>query len=409
VPPRVLLLLPSNTYQAGAFLDAGRRLGVDVTVGSDHANVFGGLQPDSLLALDFRDPEAVARQAAGFAARCPVAAAFGVDDDTAVLAAHVSHALGLRHGSVEACLAARDKHRQRVLMSGAGLRVPAFQLVEFRDDLRSDARATRYPCVLKPLRLSMSRGVMRADDPDQFLQAAARLRHIVERTGEPADGFLVEAFVPGAELALEGCMQDGRLTVLALFDKPDPLDGPFFAETIYATPSRRSPEDQERVSHTVERAALAIGLERGPVHAEVRLNAEGAWLIELAARPIGGRCGAVLRFEPGRRTLEEVLLTGALNGWERGSVGAWRERAAVAVYMIPVPRAGTLRSVGGVEDAKRLPHIDDVVITAHVGQALEALPEGNRYLGFIFARADAPETAVRAVREAHAKLAFELA
>ncbi len=410
VPPRVLLLLPSTTYQAAAFLEAARRLGADVTVGTNHASVFGTSQPDNLLALDFRDLDGVTRRITEFAVRHPLAAVFGVDDETAVLAAGAAGALGLRHAGVEACEAARDKFRQRTLHSRAGVPVPAFTLHRFDSDLAAAAGAQSYPCVLKPLHESMSRGVMRADDEGGFVRAVERLRRIVARN-DPRQEFLVETFVPGVELALEGCLEDGRLVVLALFDKPDPLDGPFFAETIYATPSRLSPTDQRRVISCVERAASAIGLTRGPVHAEVRLNEAGVWLVELAARPIGGRCGAVLRFGPhGRVSLEEVLLGAALKAWERGSAGAWeRERLAAAVYMIPVPRAGTLHGVTGVDAAKRVPHVEDVVITAYVGQALEPLPEGNRYLGFIYARAERGEATIAAVRAAHAKLGFELA
>ncbi len=410
MPPRVLLLLPSTTYQAGAFLEAARRLGADVTVGTDHSSVFGPSQPDNLLALDFGNPDNVTRRISELAARHPLAAVFGVDDETAVLAAAAARALGLRHADLEACEAGRDKFRQRTLLSRAGVAVPAFTLHRFDGDLLGAARAREYPCVLKPLHESMSRGVMRVDDPGGFVRAAERLRRIVASRGVQQE-FLVETFVPGVELALEGCLEEGRLVVLALFDKPDPLDGPFFAETIYATPSRLPAADQQRVTSCVERAAAAIGLTLGPVHAEVRLNEKGAWLVELAARPIGGRCSAVLRFGPhGRVSLEELLLGAALRGWERGSVGAWeRESLAAAVYMIPVPRAGTLRGVGGVDDARQVAHVEDVVITAHVGQPLEPLPEGNRYLGFIYARAERTETAVAALRAAHAKLGFELA
>ena len=407
--PRLLLLLPSNTYRATAFLDAAGRLGADLTVASDHVSVFSEAQPDNLLALDFRDPAAAARRVAEFAQRHPLAAVFGVDDDTAVIAAHIAAALGLRHSTVDACEAARDKHRQRVLMARDGLAVPAFALHRFADDLAARSRSAPYPCVLKPLRLSMSRGVIRADDPEQFVRAAARLREIAADSASP-DAFIVEQFVPGLEFALEGVLEDGQLRVLAVFDKPDPLDGPLFAETIYVTPSRLSDGDQQRLALTVGQAADALGLTRGPVHAELRLNAGGVWLIEMAARPIGGRCSSILRFGADAEvSLEELLLSGALKAWERGSAGAWeREDAAAAVYMIPVPRAGTLRSVSGVSDARRLPWVDDVVITAHEGQALLPLPEGNQYLGFIFAWAPSPEEAGRAVRDAHAKLSFEL-
>jgi len=412
-PPRLLLLLPSTTYRASAFLDAARRIGIALTVGSDHTSTLGRAAPEGLLALDFGDPEHTVAQVRAFAARTPIAAVFGVDDDTALLAAHVAGALDLRHSGVEACRAARDKHRQRVVLGRAGVPVPPFALHRFDEDLDAVARAVAYPCVVKPTRLSMSRGVMRANDGVEFVQAVRRLEAILREPdaaracGEAAAVFLVEAFVPGREVALEGLMQGEALSVLTIFDKPDPLDGPFFEETIYATPSGLSGAEQAAVAACVERAALALGLWTGPVHAEVRLNAHGVWLVELAARPIGGRCSAVLRFGPrGETGLEEVLLRHAL---DLPIATLEREPGAAAVLMVPVPRAGTLVGVSGVDEARQVPWIDDVVITAHPGQELRPLPEGNRYLGFVFARAASVAEAVGALRAAHTKLSVELA
>lgn len=415
MPPRLLLVLPSNTYRASAFLDAARRLEVDLTVASDHANVFGASQPNHLLTVDIADPVRAAVTARAFAERTPVSAVFGVDDDTALAAAHIAAALGLRHNSVAACEAARDKHRQRVLLAREGVRVPAFALHRFDADVAAGARTAPYPCVLKPTRLSMSRGVMRADNPAAFIQAVGRLHAILAEPdarrscGPAADVFLVEEFVPGREVAVEGLLRDRALSVLAIFDKPDPLDGPFFEETIYATPSDLDERTQLAVAACVERAAQALGLEHGPIHAEVRVNARGAWLIELAARPIGGRCSAILRFgEQAEISLEQLLLGEALSQATTLPLPA-RESVAAAVMMIPVPHAGTLVRVEGTGEARRVPWIDDVVITAHPGQALVPLPEGNRYLGFIYAWAEDAPTAVKALREAHAKLVVELA
>ncbi len=377
-------------------------------MGTDHRATLAAAQPEHLLALDFDDPARAAGQARAFASRTPVDAVFGVDDDTAVLAAELAAALELPHNPVEATFAARDKHRQRVLLAGAGLPVPAFALHRFDDDLPAHAAAAPYPCVLKPTRLAGSRGVIRADGPGEFLAATARIRNILQgpRADQPcrpaADVFLVERYVPGVEVALEGLLEDGALRVLALFDKPDPLEGPFFEETIYVTPSRLAPQRQGDVAAIVERAALALGLRRGPVHAELRVNEEGTWLIELAARPIGGRSGAVLRFGgDGAASLEELLLRRAL-GLPVASYD--REPGAAAVMMIPTPGAGTLRTVEGIAAARDVPLVEDVVITAHPGQVLVPIPEGSRYLGFIFARGGSPVEAERAVRAAHARL-----
>ncbi|HKE91021.1 MAG TPA: ATP-grasp domain-containing protein [Gemmatimonadales bacterium] len=268
-----------------------------------------------------------------------------------------------------------------------------------------------YPCVVKPVRLSASRGVIRADNPTQLLEAIIRVGAILKSTddaGECADAtleYLVEEFVPGYEVALEGLLVGGELHVLALFDKPDPLDGPFFEESIYVTPSRHPVSEQTALIECARQAAAALGLREGPIHAELRFNEQGAWLIELAARPIGGRCSAVLRFGDGTISLEEIVLRHAL-GMSLPSLE--RERNAAAVMMIPVPGAGVLEEFTGVDDAKRVPGVEDVVITAHRGETLVPWPEGSRYPGFIFARGETPEAVEHAVREAHRRLHFVL-
>ena len=401
-------MLPSTTYRATAFVEAARRLAIDLTVASDHVSVFAAAEPTGLMALDFAHPERAAAAVRAFAVEHPVAAVFGVDDDTAVVAAVIAEALGLRHDPVAAALAARDKHRQRVLLAEAGVPVPAFALHAVSDDPEILSRDVRYPVVLKPLRLSASRGVIRADNAAEFVTSFRRIARILEERdaaacGEPARRILVEAFVPGAEVALEGVMDDGTLRVLALFDKPDPLDGPFFEETIYVTPSRLPDEAQSAIARCAGDAVRALGMTRGPVHAELRVNAGGPWVIEIAARPIGGRCGQVLRFGEGAAatTLEELLLRHTL---DMPNVSWARESAASGVMMIPTPRAGELIEVRGVDQARAVPGVEDIIITAHRGQRMIPLPEGSRYLGFIFARGDAPEAVIEALRAAHATL-----
>ena len=304
--PRLLLLLPTTTYRTAAFVEAARRLGVALTVASDEPSTFESSQPAGLLTLDFAHLDRAVEQAAVFAREHPIAGVVGVDDDTAVLAAVIVERLSaageLKGNPVTAALAARDKHRQRVLLAEHGVPAPAFELHALEEDPAGLAHRVRYPCVLKPLRLSASRGVMRADDGAGFVSAFGRLKAILKQPdvaacGEAARHFLVEDFVPGVEVALEGLVADGCLRVLALFDKPDPLDGPFFEETIYVTPSRLPERAERAIAACAQAAVTALGIREGPVHAELRHNDRGAWLIELAARPIGGRCGAVLRFE----------------------------------------------------------------------------------------------------------------
>jgi len=408
--PRLLLLLPSTTYRTTAFVEAARRIGADLTVASERPSTLEAANPAGLLTLDFHHPERAADDAHVFARRHPIDAVVGVDDDTAVVAAAVAERLHRKANPVHAAEAARDKHRQRELLAEHGVPAPRFALHLLDEDPSEIARSVVYPCVLKPLRLSASRGVIRADDPASFVAAHARLKAILQQPdaaacGEPASQFLVEDFVPGYEVALEGLLMNRRLHVLALFDKPDPLDGPFFEESIYVTPSSAPAGLQKAIVECAERATRALGLVEGPVHAELRYNERGPWLIELAARPIGGRCSAVLRFGNGV-TLEELILRHAL-GMPIPSLE--REPVAAGVMMIPIPGAGVLQEIRGVAEAKAVPMIDDVQITAHLGERLVPFPEGSRYPGFIFARGATPAAVEAALREAHRRLTFMLA
>lgn len=407
--PRLLLLLPTHTYRADGFIDAAKRLGFDLTVASEVPSSFEAQHPTELITLDFDDPESAVAGCKAFAAQCPLSAVIGPDDDTAVLAAMMSQELGLHSNPVAAVQAARSKILQREQLRDGGLPVPDFRVHELSEDPADIASSVSFPCVVKPTSLSASRGVIRANDPEEFVAAHARLRAILESADVVAgesDRYIVERYVPGVEFAIEGLIVNGGLHILAIFDKPDPLEGPFFEETIYVTPSRADPAVQNSLIDATGRAAGALGLSTGPVHAELRYNDEGPWLIELAARPIGGKCGRVLRFgETGERTLEDVVVAhaaGTLNGVPS------RESRAAGVMMIPIPSAGALERVGGVDAARRVPGVDEVLITAHRGQELVPLPEGSRYLGFIFARADTPELAEAALRRAHGELEIEV-
>ena len=283
---------------------------------------------------------------------------------------------------------------------------PAFEVVDVNGDAGEIAARVRYPCVLKPLFLAASRGVIRADDAEQFAAAFERIGkllsqpHIARRGGEAAKQVLVEEYVSGAEVALEGLLVTGRLRVLALFDKPDPLEGPYFAETIYVTPSRLNPEMQSRVARQVEAAADALGLREGPVHAELRLNDDGVYVIEIAARSIGGLCSRVLEFGAGI-SLEELILRHAL-----GLPVDALELTVTAggVMMLPVPARGRLRGVDGLDAASMVPGIKEVLITIPTGKDVHPLPEGDRYLGFMFAEGDTAAHVEAALREAYAKL-----
>jgi biotin carboxylase len=409
---RLLLLIPTSTYRTEDFVDAARSLDVDLVIASDRPNVMASEFPDHLLTLPFSDPAAAAREMQRYAARRPIDAVVPVDDATTVVASAVGEALGLRVNPLAAAQATRDKRVMRERLARAGVPSPSFTVVRVDEDGAAAAARVAYPCVLKPRVLSASRGVIRADDPASFVAAFARIGAIlrepdVAALGEGTDTILVEGFVPGREVALEGLLEDGVLRTLALFDKPDPLDGPFFEETLYVTPSRLPAATQAVVADVAARAARALGLTDGAVHCELRLRAGTAGalepvVLEIAARSIGGLCGRTLRFGTGL-SLEELILRRALG---RPVDSLEREQAAAAVMMIPIPRGGVLEEVRGLDAARAVPLIEDVTISLHKGQEVVPLPEGSRYLGFIFSRAAGPAEAEAALREAHRHLHF---
>ena len=406
---RVLLLLPTRTYRAHDFMAAARRLGLEVVVGSERRQAFASLFPGGHLRLDFLKPCQAVRAIETFAQSYPLDAVVAVDDDGTLLAAAAAKALGLPHNPVTAVAATRNKHRLRRKVA-AGLPSPRFERLSVVDDPVRAAPRMPFPCVLKPLHLAASRGVIRADDTEQFVVAFERLAAIlrapdvIQRGGRLARHVLVEAFIPGTEVALEGLLVGGELTVLAVFDKPDPLDGPFFEETLYVTPSRLPAVVQADIAAQTAKAAAAIGLREGPVHAEWRVNEHGAWLIDIAARSIGGLCSRVLQFGMGV-ALEELILMHA-SGVD---VAAYkRESAAAGVMMLPIPRRGVLRAVDGQEAARCVPGIVGLTITIALGQEVVPLPEGVQYLGFLFARGDTPEEVETSLRDGHQCLSFTI-
>lgn len=400
---RVLLLVPTRSYRAEAFLAGAAKLGVAVTVGSNQQHVLADSTNGATLAVDFTQPDRSAARIAAWAERYPLKAIVPTDDETVVLAATAAQALGLRHNPRAAVATTRNKYLWRARLAEAGVPSPDFSCVALDQDPWDVARAARYPCVLKPLDRAGSQGVIRADHPTAFVAAFHRISRILRPAAsrrDTASEILVEDYIPGREVALDGLLSGGRLQILALFDKPDPLAGPYFEETIYVTPSRLPASLQHEIAETMTRSCAALGLWDGPVHAELRINARGIWPIEVAARSIGGLCGRSLRFGAGI-ALEELILRHAL-GLPRAVCE--REKSAAGVMMIPIPRGGRLLGVAGLEAARALPHIEDVVITVPIGDLVVPLPEGDCYLGFIFARADDPDTAEAALRAAHQKL-----
>jgi biotin carboxylase len=360
---------------------------------------------DDVLPLDVRDPQAAAQTAVQFAQHHPIDAVIGVDDVTAVTAAAIAQAIGLPHNSVPSVTAARNKRQMRELLSGQGILVPCHRVYPLDGDPKEFAKQIVYPCVVKPLILSASCGVVRANDEEEFSGAFHRVGALLTNLGlverdEQARWILVEDFVPGIEVALEGLLTQGTLQPLAMFDKPDPLNGPFFEETIYITPSRLSSDLQQNVVACAARTAQALGLREGPVHGEFRVNEHGVWVIELAARTIGGRCSRTLNFASGM-SLEELILRHALR---MSLPPITRQEQAAGVMMLPIPYGGRLREVRGQAEARAVPGVEELTITAEPGDELVPLPEGTRYLGFLLARGKTPEDVERSLRDAHRRL-----
>ncbi len=404
---RLLLLISTTSYRASDFLNAAHRLGVEVIVGSNRRQALEKFSGGGTVTIDFRDLDKGVSQIAALARARPLAAIVGVDDESTGLAALAAAALGLAHNPPEAVAAAANKHRFRRAMARAGLPSPAFRLLSVDDDPERAARETAFPCVLKPTALAASRGVIRADDGPAFVAAFRRIVRIlgqpdVAPLGEAARQILVEDYLPGVEVALEGLLDHGRLRVLALFDKPDALAGPFFEETIYTTPSRLPPAAQDDIAVAAEGAVAALGLREGPIHAELRVNDEGPWVIEAAARSIGGLCSRALRFGAGIG-LEELIVRHAL-GLPIASLE--RERRPAGVMMLPIPAAGVLREVRGLDQARGVRGVEDVHIAIPLGQPVVPLPEGSKYLGYVFARDETPDAVETALRAAHCELEF---
>ncbi len=413
--PRVLLLATTTGYQTRAFDEAAARLGVELTLATDRCNVLDDPWRDRAIAIRFHDEPASTDTLVSAAAERSFDGILVVGDRPTAIAARVADRLRLKGHPLEGAVAARHKALTRERLREAGLLVPDFFTVPVSGDIRAVARRAVYPAVVKPAALSASRGVIRVDTAVECVAAFERLRAILRQPdilserNDDHETALVETFVEGREFAVEGLLTDGELEVLAIFDKPDPLDGPFFEETLYVTPSREPPAVQTAIVETIAAAAAAIGLWHGPIHAECRVNDRGGFVREVAARPIGGLCARTLRFvrrgpsgtPPGLVEFEELLLRHALGEPIRSFE---RESAAAGVMMMPIARRGVLKRVKGIDAARAVAGIEDVRITAKQDQVLVPLPEGSSYLGFLFARAPTPQQVERALRDAHAGL-----
>lgn len=397
---RALLIALHNSYRIGAYNEAARVEGIELVIASEGSHsvipeAAGGLH------IDLQQPAEALQRISAEAQREPFLAVLACEDATVELASRVARALGLKHNPPEASRVARRKDLARTALASHGVAVPYFRRIDLAADLEPQLDGIPYPCVAKPLALSASRGVIRANNPPELTAACRRIATIVrpEFDEEIRRYALVEQFLPGLEVAVEGMLSDGELHILAIFDKPDPLDGPYFEETYYITPSRLSLTAQEEIHRQLGAACNAYGLQQGPVHAELRIADDRAWIVEVAARTIGGDCARLLQFETGI-SLEQLVLRCAL----REPLPRSRLHDAAGVMMIPTPRAGVLRRVEGVLAARAVPYIEDVEITIREGYELTPLPEGGTYLGFIFARASTPYQVEEALRRAYQNL-----
>jgi biotin carboxylase len=395
--PRVLLLLPTETYRAKDFLAAAQRLGVDVVVGSERRQAMAAALGDRAVVVPLGNVDAAVEVIAALHERRSLDAVLAVDDQGLAVAAAASARLGLAHNPLDAVAATRDKSVLRARLAAAAVAQPDYRVVPPGQSVVGAAAQVGYPCVVKPVSRSGSQGVIRVDNDVQAEAASDRARAIVG----PLETLLVEAFVVGAEVAVEALLVAGTLQVLAVFDKPDPLDGPFFEETIYVTPSRQPAPVLASLATTVAAAAVALGLREGPVHAELRVGADGRpVVIEVAARSIGGLCARALRFGAGV-SLEEVIMRHAIGA---GLEGLRREAQASGVMMLPTRAAGVLEMVSGQAEALAVGGVVGLEISISVGRVLVPLPEGDRYLGFVFARGPTPADVELSLRQAEAAL-----
>ena len=408
---RLLLLIPSTSYRVSDFLAAAYRLGVDVTIGSNEAQVLKQITEGRTVTINFTDADIATNEIKIFHKSYPLTAIVAVDDATGIIAAKASQKLNLKHNDPEAIKATSNKLLLRQILNKADLPSPNHKSITLEENPRLHANNIDYPCVLKPLNLSASQGVIRANNQTEFVKAFERIKALLlDNDSRTKNKILIEDYIEGEEVALEGLMVNGKLTMLALFDKPDPLEGPYFEETIYITPSRKSIEIQNSIRNMAEQAANSIGLKEGPLHIELRLhpntrtsNKTGPCVIDMAARSIGGLCSRSLQFSDGL-TLEDIILHHAIGK----PIETNRENKASGVMMIPIPKAGILKRVDGTLDAQSVPGITDITISSTVGKQLLPLPEGNKYLGFIFAKADQPDEVEVALRTAHSKLNFQI-
>lgn len=395
------MVTPPNSYRIAAYLRAAKSLAVDAVVASPGRHALVGAL-SSGLHVDLNDPRAMHTLLEASAAR-PFQGVIATDDAAVEFASRVAQQLALPHNPPAAAELSRRKDLARACLWRAGVAVPAHRVVRLDEPLEPQLDGLKYPQVVKPVSLSASRGVMRVDNREACLGAIGRVRKLLEGerqlVAEERGQLLIETFIPGPEVAVEGLLHAGEFQLLAMFDKPDPMHGPCFEETYYISPSRHDPDIQRAVVRTVQDACRAYGLREGPVHAELRLHEAGIQVMEVASRTIGGECARLLTYGVGQ-DLETMVIRKALGE----AVRVEAQSDAMGVLMLPTPSAGVLRRVEGLQAAQKVRWIEEVMISVREGYELVPLPEGGSYLGFVFARGPSPDQVEAALRAAHAKL-----
>ena len=406
----VILIIPSASYRTSAFINAIEKLDLKVLVISDKSQVFSGKHPDNLLIMNFHHWKDRIDEITEWSERNGLKAVVGVDEESIVLAANLSKCLKVEHNPVESVLLTKDKYLMRIELKKAGVNSPWFNCFSIHDSLIKNINKISFPCVIKPTFLSASRGVIRVNTIKELangiktIKELLSLKEIRERGGEKSDWILVEEYIPGKEIAIEGIVSEGKLKVLAVFDKPEPLEGPTFEETIIVTPTSLSEKNQFSLFETAQNAVKALGIVKGPVHVEVRINSSGNYILECASRSIGGLCSKVLEFQGGM-SLEELILRSYLG---RNVEKSKLTGSARGVMMMPTEKMGILKEMRGVDDALNVKGVTDLKIIIKPGEKLEPLPKGDRYIGFIFAEDKDQELVIKALKDAWSRIAVVL-
>ena len=404
---RVLVIAPHGSYRTAPFIKAANNLNIDVLIASqgEHSIVSDYVEG---LHIDFKNPEQAIKIILSEASNRSFSGIIGTDDTTTELAAQVAKKLLLPHNDPQAVKIAQRKDLARLSLKKSNVNIPAFDLLTTTKPFSEQNITVNFPAVIKPVALSASRGVIRVNNEFELEQAVDRVKKMLleEKQIDKSvrEILLLEEFIPGKEVAIEAMLHNGELDILAIFDKPDPLDGPFFEETYYLTPTSFSKDVQKEIKQTVLESCQAYGLKEGPIHAECRINDKGVWILEVAARTIGGMCGRLLSVGTGH-SLEELVLLHAMGK----RVEIKTVESAAGVLMIPIPNAGILKRVEGLLEAQRIPFINELSIEVRDGYELVPLPEGNSYLGFIFAEAPTVNEVEKALRDAHACLKIVIA